>query len=183
MDATAAGREHTWTVDMPEEPVTVLGDRQQLAQLVANLLSNARKHTPEGTNVLVRLQERAAAGLDTAQLTVQDDGPGIDPDLLPGLFDRFVRGDTARTTREGSTGWGATCARGPRPGGRPPWVIPGPRVRCRTAAPDRPADVMRNADTWIGSDSHCGGGAVGHRTGSRTQVRQEGKDRRGGLVI
>jgi two-component system OmpR family sensor kinase len=111
MDATAAGREHTWTVDMPEEPVTVLGDRQQLAQLVANLLSNARKHTPEGTTVLVRLQERAAAGLDTAHLTVQDDGPGIDPDLLPGLFDRFVRGDTARTTREGSTGLGLSIVR------------------------------------------------------------------------
>jgi two-component system OmpR family sensor kinase len=111
MDATAAGRHHHWTVDVPEEPVTVLGDRQQLAQLVANLLGNARKHTPDGTTVLVRLQDEATDGVGTVRLTVQDDGPGIDPQLKAGLFDRFVRGDTARTTREGSTGLGLSIVR------------------------------------------------------------------------
>jgi two-component system OmpR family sensor kinase len=111
MDATAAGREHAWTVDVPEDPVTVLGDRQQLAQLVANLLSNARKHTPAGTTVLVRLRQEAPAGVGTVRLTVQDDGPGIDPHLRSELFDRFVRGDTARTAREGSTGLGLSIVR------------------------------------------------------------------------
>ncbi|MGD6979247.1 sensor histidine kinase [Citricoccus zhacaiensis] len=111
MDATAAGRDHHWTVDVPEEPVTVLGDRQQLAQLVANLLGNARKHTPDGTTVLVRLQQEVADGVGTVRLTVQDDGPGIDPQLMPGLFDRFVRGDTARAAREGSTGLGLSIVR------------------------------------------------------------------------
>lgn len=123
MDATAAGRDHTWTVKVPEQPVTVLGDRGQLAQLVANLLSNARKHTPAGTTVMVRLEEDstgAAARLrdrvadslaQTTRLTVEDDGPGISPELLPGLFDRFVRGDTARTTTEGSTGLGLSIVR------------------------------------------------------------------------
>lgn len=111
LDATAAGRDHQWTVDVPEQPVTVLGDRTQLAQLTANLLSNARKHTPEGTAVLVRLQDGAPDGVGSVRLTVQDNGPGIDPDLLPGLFDRFVRGDTARTSREGSTGLGLSIVR------------------------------------------------------------------------
>lgn len=109
MDATAAGREHHWTVDVPEEPVTVLGDRQQLAQLVSNLLSNARKHTPEGTSVVVRLAREPGEG--TVRLTVEDDGPGIDAEVGPGLFDRFVRGDSARTAREGSTGLGLAIVR------------------------------------------------------------------------
>ena len=111
MDATAAGRNHTWTVDVPEQPVTVLGDQRQLAQLVANLLSNGRKHTPAGTTVRMRLQDDAPAGVGTVRLTVQDDGPGISPELLPDLFDRFVRGDTARTTTEGSTGLGLSIVR------------------------------------------------------------------------
>ena len=42
---------------------------------------------------------------------MQDDGPGIDPHLMTGLFDRFVRGDTARATREGSTGLGLSIVR------------------------------------------------------------------------
>jgi two-component system OmpR family sensor kinase len=111
LDATAAGRDHAWTVDVPEEPVTVLGDREQLAQMLANLLSNARKHTPDGTAVLVRLQSGAPAGVGTVRLTVQDDGPGIDPRLRSGLFDRFVRGDVARSAREGSTGLGLSIVR------------------------------------------------------------------------
>ncbi|XKH55539.1 HAMP domain-containing histidine kinase [Citricoccus nitrophenolicus] len=122
-DATAAGPDHHWTVDVPEEPVTVLGDRQQLAQLVANLLSNARKHTPARTTVRVRLEDDGTAAVvrprdrtadgsaRTSRLTVEDDGPGVSPELLPGLFDRFVRGDTARTTREGSTGLGLSIVR------------------------------------------------------------------------
>ncbi|WMY78729.1 HAMP domain-containing sensor histidine kinase [Citricoccus sp. I39-566] len=118
MDATAAGRDHTWTVDVPEGEVTVAGDRQQLAQLVANLLSNARKHTPAGTTVAVRLDAVSGAGpagAGPARLEVEDDGPGIGVELLPTLFDRFVRGDAARTgtdvVAEGSTGLGLAIVR------------------------------------------------------------------------
>lgn len=123
MDATAAGRDHIWTVDVPEEPLTVHGDRRQLAQLVTNLLSNARKHTPPGTRVVVQLEEdsngvapgpredAAARSAKSVRLTVEDDGPGISPELLPNLFNRFVRGDTARTTTEESTGLGLSIAR------------------------------------------------------------------------
>ncbi|WP_159553634.1 cell wall metabolism sensor histidine kinase WalK [Citricoccus sp. K5] len=129
MDATAAGRDHHWEVDVPEAAVVVAGDGRQLAQLVANLLSNARKHTPAGATVSVRLDvERPtgvgtgpnATGADTgrcvasggaAVLTIKDDGPGIEPELQNGLFDRFVRGDAARTGIEGSTGLGLSIVR------------------------------------------------------------------------
>nr|WP_272902277.1 HAMP domain-containing sensor histidine kinase [Brevibacterium daeguense] len=114
-DASAAGREHRWTLDVPDHPVTVLGDRRQLAQLVANLLSNARKHTPAGTSVAVRLANgdgnAAESGTPVVRLSVEDDGPGIAQDLVPELFDRFVRGDAARSTTEGSTGLGLSIVR------------------------------------------------------------------------
>ncbi|MGW9550752.1 sensor histidine kinase [Citricoccus zhacaiensis] len=118
MDATAAGRDHHWEVDVPEAAVVVAGDGRQLAQLVANLLSNARKHTPAGTTVSVRLDAEGQAGVGrcrdsggAAVLTVEDDGPGIEPELQNGLFDRFVRGDAARTGMEGSTGLGLSIVR------------------------------------------------------------------------
>ncbi|REE04466.1 two-component system OmpR family sensor kinase [Citricoccus muralis] len=129
MDATAAGRDHHWEVDVPEASVVVAGDGRQLAQLVANLLSNSRKHTPAGTTVSVRLDAEGPAGVGpgpnavapggggrgagggTAVLTVEDDGPGIEPELQDGLFDRFVRGDAARTGMEGSTGLGLSIVR------------------------------------------------------------------------
>ncbi|WP_313816998.1 HAMP domain-containing sensor histidine kinase [Citricoccus sp.] len=129
MDATAAGRDHHWEVDVPDAAVLVAGDGRQLAQLVANLLSNARKHTPAGTTVSVRLDAEVGAGVPpgpdaagagagtrgagsgSAVLTVEDDGPGIEPGLQHGLFDRFVRGDAARTGTEGSTGLGLSIVR------------------------------------------------------------------------
>ncbi|KDN82610.1 sensor histidine kinase [Kitasatospora cheerisanensis] len=101
-DARAAAPSHRWLLELPAEPVTVPGDPHRLAQVVANLLANARTHTPDGTEVTLRLSADAAQ----ARLTVTDDGPGIPADLAPQVFDRFVRGDRARTRRTGSTGLG-----------------------------------------------------------------------------
>ena len=50
-DARAAGPDHTWTLSLPEEPVIAIGDRYRLHQVLANLLANARTHTPAGTGV------------------------------------------------------------------------------------------------------------------------------------
>ncbi|MGY5763909.1 sensor histidine kinase [Brachybacterium sp. DNPG3] len=107
MDARATAREHRWDVQVPDEPVIVRGDPRQLAQVVVNLLSNARKHTPTGTHVTVRLT-KAEHG---AVLTVRDDGPGIDPELLPDVFSRFTRADRARSGKEGTTGLGLSIVR------------------------------------------------------------------------
>ncbi|HKB31486.1 MAG TPA: HAMP domain-containing sensor histidine kinase, partial [Streptosporangiaceae bacterium] len=54
-DAHAAGPEHRWVLDLPDEPVTVTGDEHRLHQVLANLLTNARAHTPPGSTVTVRL--------------------------------------------------------------------------------------------------------------------------------
>jgi two-component system, OmpR family, sensor kinase len=101
-DAHATGPDHRWELELPDEPVTVSGDAPRLHQVVANLLANARTHTPAGTNVTVRL----TADGDRAVLTVLDDGPGIPAALLPDVFERFARGDGSRSRAAGSTGLG-----------------------------------------------------------------------------
>jgi two-component system OmpR family sensor kinase len=101
-DAHVAGPDHRWRLDLPPEPVTVVGDATRLAQVLANLLANARTHTPPGTEVDVAL--RADGG--SAWLTVVDSGPGIAPDMLPHVFERFARGEASRSREHGSTGLG-----------------------------------------------------------------------------
>ncbi len=101
-DAHAAGPRHDWQLDLPEEPVTVIGDGARLHQVLANLLANARTHTPEGTTVTVGV----SATTDTATLRVTDTGPGIPADLQPHVFERFARGDSSRSRAAGSTGLG-----------------------------------------------------------------------------
>ncbi|WP_220433339.1 sensor histidine kinase [Kocuria coralli] len=110
MDATAAGPEHRWDLRVPDEPVLVSGDSAQLAQLVGNLLSNARKHTPRGTEVQAELTVEHGE----AVLHVDDDGPGIPARFHEHLFDRFARGDPARAVAapaEESTGLGLAIVR------------------------------------------------------------------------
>ncbi len=102
-DATAAGREHHWRLDLPDDPVTVVGDGSRLHQLLVNLLANARTHTPAGTTVTTSLTSTRSG---EAVLAVVDDGPGVAPDLLPDIFARFARGDTSRSRGAGSTGLG-----------------------------------------------------------------------------
>ncbi|MFR9776869.1 ATP-binding protein [Micromonospora sp. MS34] len=101
-DAHVAGAEHRWQLDLPDEPVTVTGDAHRLHQVVANLLGNARVHTPPGTTVTTRL---APVG-EGVELSVADDGPGIPAELQPEVFERFARGDSSRSRAHGSTGLG-----------------------------------------------------------------------------
>jgi two-component system OmpR family sensor kinase len=101
-DAYAAGPEHDWDLDAPEHGIVILGDQPRIHQVLANLLANARVHTPEGTHVAVQL---LAEG-DTAVITVTDDGPGIAESVQPTLFERFARGDSSRSRIAGSTGLG-----------------------------------------------------------------------------
>ncbi len=107
-DAHAAGPDQRWSLDLPEEPVLVDGDNARLHQVLANLLANARIHTPAQTAVTVAL---AIEGDATAIVTVTDDGPGIPEDLQPVLFERFARGDSSRSRTAGSTGLGLAIVR------------------------------------------------------------------------
>ena len=110
-DQQAAGLEHGWTVDVPEEPVIIAGDRGRLTQVIVNLLANARTHTPAGTQVTLALHLDGEGSGTRAVLTVHDDGPGIDEDLQQELFTRFTRGDKSRARKTGGTGLGLSIAK------------------------------------------------------------------------
>jgi len=103
-DARAASPDHRWTLELPDEPVLVEGDGHRLHQVLANLMSNAAKHTPEGTTVTLAVV--TAENPPTVRVSVTDTGPGIPGDLQPALFERFVRGDSARSNGGASTGLG-----------------------------------------------------------------------------
>ncbi len=97
-DARVLAPSHRWRLDLPEDVVEVEGDGQRLHQVVTNLLTNARKHTPAGSTVTVSARADGFA--------VHDDGPGVDPAVAERVFERFVRGDASRT-REGVDPGGA----------------------------------------------------------------------------
>jgi two-component system OmpR family sensor kinase len=101
-DAHAVSRDHRWELDLPDDPVLVTGDQPRLHQVLANLLANARIHTPAGTRVQVSVSVSGAQ----VTLRVDDDGPGIPEDLKAQVFERFARGDSSRSHTTGSTGLG-----------------------------------------------------------------------------
>ncbi|MER5274223.1 HAMP domain-containing sensor histidine kinase [Streptomyces sp. NPDC002809] len=99
-----SGPTHHWRLELPEIPATVRADPTRIQQVLVNLLANARTHTPPGTTVTARVL--AEAGNPWVTLEVQDNGPGIPPELLPHVFERFARGDASRSRHAGSTGLG-----------------------------------------------------------------------------
>lgn len=101
-DAQATSVAHDWVVRVPDAPVIVTGDQHRLHQVVANLLANARVHTPEGTRVTAALGTLEGRAI----ITITDTGPGIPTEVQPVLFERFARADTSRSRATGSTGLG-----------------------------------------------------------------------------
>ncbi len=93
-DEKVMAPDRIWQLELPEEPVVVRGDATQLHQVLANLLSNARKHTDPGTKVVTGVM-RSADG--SAVVTVTDNGSGIAPEFVGRVFARFARADAART--------------------------------------------------------------------------------------
>jgi len=97
-----------------DKPAWVQGDEAGLRQVLANLLTNARVHTPDATTVQVALTTVGGGGGDggpagpdrRVRLTVADDGPGVPPELAPTVFERFVRAGAGRTRATGGTGLG-----------------------------------------------------------------------------
>jgi two-component system OmpR family sensor kinase len=98
--ARAAGPDHPITVDLPEGDNFVLGDLTRIHQAVANLLANARTHTPSGTPITVSIKQLESE----TTITVADKGPGLSHADQEKIFERFYRADTsrARTKGEGS---------------------------------------------------------------------------------
>ncbi len=84
------------TGEMPE--LIVRGDRQYLIQMISNLLENAIKYSGDGQIIRIRAGVQNGTGRNLAWLRVSDSGPGIPPEHLPHLFERFYRADQARTS-------------------------------------------------------------------------------------
>lgn len=94
-------------VDLPPTLPRVRADEDRLVQVLANLLSNALRHTPPGGTVTIR----ANGHEDQVELAVLDTGAGIAPEHLPHVFERFYRAEAARTRSGGGSGIGLTIAR------------------------------------------------------------------------
>jgi signal transduction histidine kinase len=100
-------RGHELTLTLPPEPVPVLGDATRLVQVLANLLTNAAKYTPNGGHVGVTVARKDGE----AAARVKDDGVGIAPELLPRVFDLFIQGDRSLARSEGGLGIGLTLVK------------------------------------------------------------------------
>lgn len=106
-DARPTAVDHHWNIEAPDEPIVIVGDAGRMHQVVANLLANARTHTPAGTSITLSVTREG----DEAVLRVHDNGPGIDPGVRDELFARFARGDSSRARQTGGTGLGLAIAK------------------------------------------------------------------------
>ena len=104
--SAAAAKDVRLRVTAPEGPVVVRGDANRLRQVVWHLLANAIKFTPRAGAIQVNVD----AG-EHASITVGDTGPGIDPEFLPRIFDRFTQADASPTRAAGGLGVGLSLVR------------------------------------------------------------------------
>ncbi|NCC28796.1 MAG: phosphate regulon sensor histidine kinase PhoR [Gammaproteobacteria bacterium] len=103
--ALSNGR-HAFSPDI-DENLLLLGSAPELRSAFSNLVFNAVKHTPDGTEIRIRW----TAWSDSLELRVEDNGPGIEPEHLPRLTERFYRIDKARSRESGGTGLGLAIAK------------------------------------------------------------------------
>jgi len=158
-DARAAGPDHSWQLNLPHYPVVAQGDQHRLYQVVANLLANARTHTPPGT----RVRTEVSVNGPQAMVTVTDNGPGIPPEVAGRVFERFARGDASRMRTPdagtgGSTGLGlaivatvidahhGSVAVSSQPG-HTQFTVRLPLAQLAPAAPPRPGPNMHAPST------------------------------------
>jgi two-component system CheB/CheR fusion protein len=95
------------TLDIDDEPVMVFGDPARLQQIQANLLSNAAKYSPRGAEVKLEVRRDG----NHALIRISDHGRGIEPEMLPRIFDLFVQGTQSLARPEGGLGIGLTLLR------------------------------------------------------------------------
>ena len=99
--AQAAGPNHPISLSLPSEDLFVLGDSHRIHQVIANLLANARTHTPEGTPIAIALTHSGSE----ITIAVSDQGPGLSKEDQERIFERFYRADPSRV-RNGGEGSG-----------------------------------------------------------------------------
>ncbi|HET6380649.1 MAG TPA: HAMP domain-containing sensor histidine kinase [candidate division Zixibacteria bacterium] len=103
----AESRGISLAIGVPTSPVMLRFDRERIIQLLTNLVGNALKFTPRGGEVVVEVRDEPEAGI----IEVRDSGPGIAPDELPHIFDRFYRGTNVGAARASGSGLGLAIAR------------------------------------------------------------------------
>ncbi|OYD17242.1 hypothetical protein CH333_01500 [candidate division WOR-3 bacterium JGI_Cruoil_03_44_89] len=104
---TAKKKSQEFCLDLPEEPVILGADPEKIEQAIANLVDNAIKFTPDRGEVILSLN----TSKERVRIEVKDTGPGIAPDDIPRIFERFYRVDKARSRKLGGTGLGLSIVK------------------------------------------------------------------------
>jgi signal transduction histidine kinase/ActR/RegA family two-component response regulator len=119
-------KRHSLTMQLSGEPVHVLGDRTRLVQVLSNILNNAAKYTPTGGQITLRV----SASDDRVVVTVSDNGIGIEPDVLPYIFELFTQAERTPDRSQGGLGIGLALVKSLV-------ALHGGRVEARSEAPGR----------------------------------------------
>ena len=164
LDMVVQTRAHQLRLDLPDEPVVVIGDATRLEQIVRNLLGNAVKYTDIGGRIDLCVERRTTE----AVITVRDNGTGITREMLPRVFDLFAQGDASLARSQGGLGIGLTlvarlaelhggtvAADSPGPGHGSTFTVTLPRVPTAVApAPtERPAPIARSRRILVVEDN------------------------------
>jgi two-component system phosphate regulon sensor histidine kinase PhoR len=113
LEPLARERQVEIEVDLPEPPVTIAGDREELLRVLENLIENALKYGASGGRIIVSLTTASSSGDGTPEyrIMVRDFGPGIAPEHLPRLTERFYRVDVGDSRAQGGTGLGLSLVK------------------------------------------------------------------------
>jgi PAS domain S-box-containing protein len=102
------GKNHTLTIELPDETVEFAADPLRMSQVLSNLLTNAAKYTDAGGQIRLR----GSANPESVEITVTDSGIGISPEALPGIFTMFSQIKSSQDRSEGGLGIGLALAKG-----------------------------------------------------------------------
>jgi two-component system phosphate regulon sensor histidine kinase PhoR len=112
LEVLARERQVRVDIDLPDAPVSIAGDREELLRLFENLIENALKYGASGGKVVVSLiQATSGDGVPEVRVMVRDFGPGIAPEHLPRLTERFYRVDVGDSRAQGGTGLGLSLVK------------------------------------------------------------------------
>jgi two-component system phosphate regulon sensor histidine kinase PhoR len=112
LEPLARERQVVVDIDLPEIPVQIAGDREELLRLFENLIENALKYGASGGKVVVSLISAVSGeGTPEVRVLVRDFGPGITPEHLPRLTERFYRVDVGDSRAQGGTGLGLSLVK------------------------------------------------------------------------
>ncbi|OHE86539.1 MAG: hypothetical protein A2579_09275 [Lysobacterales bacterium RIFOXYD1_FULL_69_11] len=185
-----AGR-HALHVDQPAAPVHLLADPVRLTQILANLLNNAAKYSPPGSDIRLAVRRRD----DALTVSVSDTGMGMEPAEIPHLFEMFTRGDRVRTSHQGGLGIGLALSRrlamlhggsldahseGPGRGSTFTLELPGPFVDPTERAPTAiPEELRLSLRVLVADDNRDAGSSLADALqlfGAQVHVVDDGAD-------